>query len=109
MAKKLGKLTEALLETAEDMHSTGLMVDDTYRKITVRHMGLDAPLVAEPITPEEIRRAREEVHLSQAALAQYTNLTTGYISQLKRGTKKATGSTLAILHVIRRKGIEAVI
>jgi hypothetical protein len=33
----------------------------------------------------------------------------GYISQLERGTKKATGSTLAILNVIRRKGIEAVI
>lgn len=109
MAKKLSKLTEALLETAEDMHDAGLMGDDTYRKITVRHLGPGAPLVAEPITAEEIRRVREQAHLSQAALAKCTNLTTGYISQLERGTKKATGSTLAILNIIRRKGIEAVI
>lgn len=109
MAKKLSKLTEALLETAEDMHRAGLMGDDTYQKITVRRLGPDAPLAAEPMTPEEIRRVREQAHLSQAALAKYTNLTTGYISQLERGTKKATGSTLAILNVIRRKGIEAVI
>ena len=107
MAKKLSKLTEALLETAEDMHSAGLMSDETYEKITVRHLGPNTPLAAEPMAPEEIRRIREQAHLSQAALAKYTNLTAGYISQLERGTKKATGSTLAILNVIRRKGIEA--
>jgi len=60
MAKTLSKLTEALLETADEMHGAGLMGDDTYRKITVRHLGPDAPLAAEPITPEEIRRVREE-------------------------------------------------
>lgn len=109
MAKKLSKLTEALLETVDDMYDAGLMSNDTHQKITVRHLGPDAPLSAEPITPEEIRRVRERAHLSQAALAKYTNLTTGYISQLERGTKKATGSTLAILNVIRHKGIEAVI
>ena len=41
MAKTLSTLTEALLETADDMHSVGLMGDDTYRKITVRHLGPD--------------------------------------------------------------------
>ena len=109
MAKKRSNLTEALLETAEGLHRVGMLSDDTYEKITVRHLGPEAPLAAEPITPEEIRRVREQAHLSQAALAKYTNLTTGYISQLERGTKKATGSTLAILNVIRRKGIEALL
>lgn len=109
MAKKLSNLTEVLLETAEDMHSAGLMVDETYEKITVRHLGPDAPLTATPITPEEIRSVRERAHLSQAALAKYTNLTAGYISQLERGTKQAKGPALAILNVIRRKGIEALL
>lgn len=109
MAKKRSNLTEALLETAEGMHRVGMLSDEAYEKITVRHLGPDVVPSAEPMTPEEIRRVREQAHLSQAALAKYTNLTTGYISQLERGTKKATGSTLAILNVIRRKGIEAVI
>ncbi|CAH0357145.1 MULTISPECIES: helix-turn-helix domain-containing protein [unclassified Sphingobium] len=107
MVKKLSRLTTALLETADDMHSAGLMGDDTYRKITVRHLGPDAPPTAAPITPEEIRGVREGAHLSQAALAKYLNLTTGYVSQLERGTKEAKGPALALLNVIRRKGIEA--
>jgi putative transcriptional regulator len=109
MAKKLSNLTLALLETAEDMHSAGLMGDDTYQKITVRHLGPHAPPTAEPISPEEIRSVRERAHLSQAALAKYMNLTTGYISQLERGTKQAKGPALAVLNVIRRKGIEALL
>ncbi|WP_278392573.1 helix-turn-helix domain-containing protein [Sphingobium yanoikuyae] len=109
MAKKLSNLTTALLETAEDLHSAGLLSDGTYEKITVRHLGPSAPLTAEPISPDEIRSVRKRAHLSQAALAKYTNLTTGYISQLERGTKQATGATLAILNVIRHKGIEGIL
>lgn len=109
MAKKISNLTAALLETAEDLHGVGLVSDDTYRKITVRHLGPDAPPTAAPISPEEIRTVREEAHLSQAALAKYLNLTTGYVSQLERGTKQAKGPALALLNVIRRKGIEALL
>jgi len=100
-------LTKALLETAEDMHSARLMSDETYQKITIRHLGPDAPPTATPIGAEEIRGLRETAHLSQAAFARYLNLTTGYVSQLERGTKQAKGPILALLNVIRRKGIGA--
>jgi putative transcriptional regulator len=52
---------------------------------------------------------REKAHLSQAALARYLNLTVGYVSQLERGTKEVKGPALALLNVIRRKGIEALL
>lgn len=109
MVKALSKLTMALLETAEDMRDAGLMGEESYRKITIRHLGPDAPPTATPITPEEIRNVRERAHLSQAALARYLNLTTGYVSQLERGTKEAKGPALALLNIIRRKGIEALL
>lgn len=105
--KKLSELAKAMLETAEGMHRAGLMSDETYQKITLRHLGPEAPPTAEPITGEQIRSVRERAHLSQAALARYLNLTTGYVSQLERGSKRATGPALALLNVIRRKGIEA--
>jgi len=35
------------------------MRDDTYRKITVRHLGPDALPTAAPISAEEIREVRE--------------------------------------------------
>ncbi len=41
MAKKLSNLTEALLETAEDMHRAGMIGENTYRTITARHLGRD--------------------------------------------------------------------
>ena len=109
MAKKLSNLTVALLESAEDLHSAGLLSSGSYAKITLRHLGPDAPPTAEPISPEEIRSVRERAHLSQAALAKYLNLTTGYISQLERGTRQAKGPALAMLNVIRRKGLEVIL
>lgn len=109
MAKKRSNLTEALLETAEGLHRVGMLSDESFEKITVRHLGPDAPPTAAPISAQEIRTVREEAHLSQAALAKYLNLTTGYVSQLERGTKQAKGPALALLNVIRRKGIEALL
>ncbi len=107
--KKVSDLAKAMIETAEGLHRAGIVSEATFRKITVRHLGPDAPLTAAPISPEDIRRVREQAHLSQAALARYLNLTTGYVSQLERGTKQAKGPALALLNVIRRKGIEALL
>jgi len=41
--------------------------------------------------------------------ARFLNLTTGYVSQLERGAKRATGPALVLLNVIRRKGIGAIL
>jgi putative transcriptional regulator len=107
--KTPSRLREAILETAEDMHRCGIMDAATYRKITIRHLGPDVPPTATPISGDEIRQVREQAHLSQAALARYLGLTTGYVSQLERGAKQAKGPALALLNVIRRKGIEALL
>jgi putative transcriptional regulator len=47
--------------------------------------------------------------MSQAALARTLNLSVGYISQLERRTKQPKGPALALLNVIRRKGLEAIL
>jgi putative transcriptional regulator len=107
--KKLSKLAKAMLETAEGMHRAGIMSDETLQKITLRHLGPDAPPTAAPISGDEIRSVREKAHLSQAALARYLGLTTGYVSPLERGSKQAKGPALTLLNVIRRKGIEVLL
>jgi putative transcriptional regulator len=109
MAKKLSKLTDAILETAEGMHRIGMLDDDEYRKITVRHLGKEALAPAKPISSAEIRGLRERANMSQAAFARHLNLSVGYISQLERGTKQPKGPALALLNVIRRKGFEAIL
>lgn len=107
--KAPSRLTQERLEMADDLRRIGIMDDASFRKITVRHMGPDALPTAAPISGEEIRSVREQAHLSQAALARHLNLTTGYVSQLERGTKQAKGPALALLNVIKRKGIEALL
>lgn len=103
------QLTMALLETADDMRRVGVLDEAAYRKITLRHLGNRAAAAAEPITGEEIRSLREHAHLSQAVFARYLNLTVGYVSQLERGAKRPTGPALALLNVIRRKGMDAIL
>jgi putative transcriptional regulator len=108
-AKKLSRIAEAMLETAEGMHRIGVMDDATYHKITIRHLGEKAHALAKPISAREIRALRKRANLSQAALASMMNLTVGYVSQLERGVKEPKGPSLALLNIIRRKGVEAIL
>ncbi|MGB7983942.1 MAG: helix-turn-helix domain-containing protein [Terracidiphilus sp.] len=109
MTKKLSNLSEALLEMAGDQLHSGLMDKATYEQITVRLLGPEPLPTAQPIQGNEIRRMRVSAKLSQAAFARYLNLTTGYISQLERGTRQPKGPALALLNVIRRKGLEVIL
>ena len=107
--KKSSALSAAILEMAADQHSLGIMSDADYRKITVRHLGEKAHALSAPISPKQIRAIRERANMSQAAMASMLNLTVGYWSQLERGVKQPKGPSLALLNVIRRKGIEAIL
>jgi putative transcriptional regulator len=107
--KKLSRATEAILETAADMHRIGLMDDTDYNKITMRHLGKNAVINIVPLAGDEIRSMRERARMSQAVFARHLNVTTGYVSQLERGAKHPTGAALALLNIIRRKGIEAIL
>jgi len=107
--KKPGRLTQALLETAKDMQQAGILTDEAYGKITMRHLGVKDRADLEPLTGEDIRAIREEANMSQAVFAHYLNVTVGYVSQLERGAKRPTGAALKLLNVIQRKGIEAIL
>jgi putative transcriptional regulator len=109
MPKKSTRLSNALLEMAADQHRVGVLNDAEYRKITIRHLGKESLQTAAPISGDEIRSIRERAHLSQAAFARYLNLTVGYVSQLERGAKQPKGPALALLNVIRRKGLEVIL
>ena len=99
------RLDEALLELAQD----GLLSNGLSQKITMRVLGDNAPAPPELLEPSEIRGLREKAGMSQAVFARYLNLTTGYLSQLERGAKRPTGPALALLHVIKRKGMQAIL
>jgi putative transcriptional regulator len=103
--KRNAAVDAALLDMAQD----GLLSRQLSDKITMRILGDMAPAPPAPLAPGEIRSLREKAGMSQAVFARYLNLTTGYLSQLERGAKRPSGPALALLHVIKRKGIEAIL
>ena len=109
MTKKNSSLTEALLDMAGGMQRAGIMTAAKHEKITQRHLASVQAPAAAPMTGDEIKQVRERAHVSQAVFAQYLNVSTSYVSQLERGTKRPSGAALALLNVIRRKGFEVVL
>jgi putative transcriptional regulator len=109
--EKTSRLTRELLETARDMHKSGLITKAARDKITMRHLGASdiAGAVTATISGADIRAIRERAKLSQAVFARFLNVTPGYVSQLERGDKTPTGPALVLLNVIRRKGLEAIL
>ena len=107
--KKNNRMIKAILETAEDMNKSGLMNDADYDKITMRHLGMKVKQENQPLTGKDIRALREKAQMSQAVFAYYLNLTPGYLSQLERDTKHPKGPVLALLNIIRRKGINVLL
>jgi len=107
--KRPSRLARELVETAEEMHKAGLLDRAAYDKITMRHLGPAGLPKVVPVTAEQIRHMRQRARMSQAVFARHLNLTVGYISQLERGAKRPTGAALALLNVIKRKGIEAIL
>ena len=102
------RLDAALLEMAQDFRGR-VISHETADKITKRVLGREGLPKPEPLAPEQIRALRDEARMSQSVFAAILNITTGYLSQLERGEKRPTGPALAMLNIIRRKGIDSVL
>jgi putative transcriptional regulator len=97
-----------MTETIDDLRAVGAMDETTYKR-TMRDLKREhADEVIVPLTGPDIRAIREHAHVSQAYLAKFLNLTVDHVSKLERGAARPTGALLAILNVIRRKGLEAI-
>ena len=58
--KKHSRLTEALLESADDMRRVGVLSEQAHEKIALRRLGGRAEEGAQPISGEEIRSCASE-------------------------------------------------
>jgi putative transcriptional regulator len=64
--------------------------------------------VDEELSPEAIKRIRNQANMSQAIFAKVLNVTTQLISKWERGEKKPSGPSLKPLAIVKKKGIEAI-
>ena len=93
----------AIHETAEGLHSIGLMDKQTMRQFD------EACLTpVRPLSAAEIRALRDREGASQAVFARYLNVTTGLVSQWERGEKHPQGASLKLLSLVARNGLGTV-
>ena len=97
------KTMAAIHETAEGLHSAGLMDKRTMRQFDEACL---TPL--HKLTADEIRALREREGASQAVFARYLNVTTGLVSQWERGEKHPQGASLKLLSLIDKNGLAAI-
>jgi putative transcriptional regulator len=90
-------------ETAEGLHTAGVM-----DKRTMREFDALCLTTVRPLKPKEIRALRLREGASQAVFARYLNVTTGLVSQWERGEKRPHGASLKLLALIDKNGLQAV-
>ena len=107
-SREKARFAAEMAESFADLRVLGL-IDEAAQKRTLRDLQRSdsAPLIV-PLTGSEIRALRERANVSQAVLAKSLNLTPAHVSKLERGAVHATGALLAMLNLIRRRGLEAV-
>jgi len=95
----------------EAIHSAakGLFRVGTIDKATMRDF--DASCLAAPpvMHPEEIKRIREGVHVSQPVFARYLNTSESTVQKWEAGTKRPSGMALKLLAVVEKHGLQVLI
>lgn len=77
-------------------------------KSTMREFDEGCLTPVEKLTPDEIKAIREETHASQAVFARHLNVSPVMVSKWERGEKSPSGSTLKLLTLVKKKGLECI-
>ena len=96
-------LMASIHETAEGLHSAGVM-----EKRTMREFDDLCLTPVRPFEPDEIRALRLREGASQAVFARHLNVTTSLVSQWERGEKHPQGASLKLLTLVAINGLQAV-
>lgn len=104
MRKTKSSILEAVHDTALGLHRAGVMDQITLREFDQLCL---API--EPMQPEQIKRLREESHVSQAVFARLLNTSVSTVQKWEVGSKKPTGTALKLLSLVHKRGLEFMI
>ena len=102
--KANNRLIEELHETAEGLHSLGLI----NKKRMLEYECL-RNLTVQPMPAAKIKSIRERVRISQAVLAAVLNTSVSTVQKWEVGDKKPSGPSLKLLSLIERKGLNAIL
>jgi putative transcriptional regulator len=101
--KPKSEIAEAVHETARGLYRVGLI-----DRVTMREYDSLCLQPIEPLEPENIKQIREDANVSQAVFASILNTSLSTIQKWEIGNKRPTGTALKLLHLVRDRGLDAV-
>ena len=104
MRKTKSTILEAVHNTAKGLHKAGVLDQVTLREFD----RLCLPPI-EPLGPEQIKQIREATRVSQAVFAAILNTSVSTVQKWEIGQKRPTGTALKLLHLVQKRGLEAVV
>jgi putative transcriptional regulator len=111
MRKPKSKIAEAVHETATDLYQVGLidlMKIREYDSLCLQPTAEGRRASCEPLEPESIKKIRQDANVSQAVFASILNTSLSTIQKWEIGNKRPTGMALKLLHLVRDRGLDAV-
>ena len=103
MRKTKSSILEAVHETAQGLHQSGVTDQVTLREFD----RLCLPPIG-PLKPEQIKQIREDSRVSQAVFARLLNTSVSTVQKWEIGQKRPTGTALKLLHLVQERGLEIV-
>jgi putative transcriptional regulator len=101
MTKRNSRILSEVHEMATDLHDVGLIDKRRMHEFdALCHLGI------EEMAPQKIKLLREKSHISQAVFAAILNISISTVQKWEIGDKKPSGSSLKLLNLIERKGLE---
>lgn len=103
MRKTKSAIIETVHETEKGLHEAGLAV-----QVTLREFHRLALPPVEALAPAQIKRIRENSHVSQAVFARLLNTSLSTVQKWEIGQKKPRGAALKLLHLVEKRGLDVV-
>ncbi len=107
MAKKLKYKSDAF----EAIHSnvSGMYRAGTIDKATMRTFDTMCLVAPVPLKPQQIKKLRERLRVSQPVFARYLNTSESTVEKWETGAKQPSGMALKLLSVVEKHGLEALV
>ena len=103
MRKTKSRILDAVHETARGLHAAGAM-----DQVTLREFDRMCLPPVKPLSPEKIRRIREQSRVSQAVFAALLNTSVSTVQKWEIGQKRPTGTALKLLHLVQKRGLDVI-
>src|ERR1035437_10087302 len=95
---------EAIHSSASAMYKVGAIDRATMRIFDVSFLASPPPL-----KPQQIKKLRQRLRISQPVFARYLNTSESTIEKWETGAKQPSGMALKLLAVVEKHGMEALV